>query len=348
MRPKSRETPLLRVENLSIAISRGKKTFTAVDGIGFSLREGEILGIVGESGCGKSLTALSIPGLLPSAARVSSGSISFDGRDLRSLSEQEYCLLRGKEIAMVFQEPALSLNPLMRIGRQIEEMLELHGSKDKKINRNRIVEIMENLGLREGEELIRSYPHQLSGGMCQRVMIALAMIGNPRLLIADEPTTALDLTTQAQILDLMRELNHKRGNAILFISHDLGVIRRLCRRVLVMYAGKIVESGTVEDVFDNPLHEYTKSLIDSIPCRERKGLPLANIPGRVPSVEERLPGCPFAPRCGKAREDCCAAFPAERVFNGKQDECAAHQVYCIQRYGETENNASEERGRGGL
>jgi peptide/nickel transport system ATP-binding protein len=347
MHPKNRETPLLRVENLSIAISRGKKTFTAIDGISFSLREGEILGIVGESGCGKSLTALSIPGLLPSAAKVASGSISFDGQDLRSISEQEYCLIRGKEIAMVFQEPSLSLNPLMRIGRQIEETLELHGSKDKEINRKRVLEIMENLGLREPEKLIRSYPHQLSGGMCQRVMIALAMIGNPRLLIADEPTTALDLTTQAQILDLMKELNHKWGNAILFISHDLGVIKRLCHRVLVMYAGKIAESGTVEDVFDNPLHEYTKSLIGSIPSREKKGLPLANIPGRVPSVEERLPGCPFAPRCGKARESCRTAFPAEKVFSGKQDGCAVHQVYCIQYCGETENNTSGERGKGG-
>ncbi|MDR0709502.1 MAG: ABC transporter ATP-binding protein, partial [Spirochaetaceae bacterium] len=242
--------PLLCVKDLTIDIVRGKKSFSAVKSIGFKLEEGEILGIVGESGCGKSLTALSVPGLLPRAAEVSSGSIAFTGRDLLELPEQELCRIRGNEISMIFQEPLLSLNPLLRIGRQIEESLLLHGKKDRQENRERILAIMASLGLPDPPGLIRAYPHQLSGGMCQRVMIALAMICGPRLLIADEPTTALDTTIQLQILELIKTINKERGTAILFISHDLSVIRRLCHRVLVMYAGKIVESGKVEAVFN--------------------------------------------------------------------------------------------------
>jgi peptide/nickel transport system ATP-binding protein len=314
--------PLLCVKSLTIDIVRGKKSFSAVKGIGFELEEKEILGIVGESGCGKSLTALSIPGLLPRAAKVSSGSVVFEGRNLLTLPEQELCRVRGNEISMIFQEPLLSLNPLLRIGRQIEESLLLHGKKDRRKNRERILEIMASLGLPDPPGLIRAYPHQLSGGMCQRVMIALAMICGPRLLIADEPTTALDATIQAQILELIKTINRERGTAVLFISHDLGVIRRLCHRVLVMYAGKIVESGKTETVFNGPLHEYTKGLIGSIPDRKRKGSALANIPGKVPSIEEQPSGCPFAPRCAKARERCRAMFP-EASFDG------GHRVHCF-------------------
>jgi peptide/nickel transport system ATP-binding protein len=316
-------TPLLCVKDLTIDIVRGKKSFSAVKSIGFELEEGEILGIVGESGCGKSLTALSIPGLLPRAAEVSSGSVIFAGQNLLGLAERELCRVRGNEISMIFQEPLLSLNPLLRIGGQIEESLLLHGKKDRRKNRERILEIMANLGLPDPPGLVRAYPHQLSGGMCQRVMIALAMICGPRLLIADEPTTALDATIQAQILELIKTINKKRGTAVLFISHDLSIIRRLCRRVLVMYAGKIVESGKVETVFNGPLHEYTKGLIGSIPDRKRKGSALANIPGKVPSIEEQLPGCPFAPRCVKARERCRAAFPETVLFEG------GHRVHCF-------------------
>ena len=315
--------PLLCVKNLTIDIVRGKNSFSAVKGIGFKLEEGEILGIVGESGCGKSLTALSVPGLLPLAAKVSSGSVVFGGQNLLALSEQELCRVRGNEISMIFQEPLLSLNPLLRAGRQIEESLLLHGKKDRQKNRERILEIMASLGLPDPPGLMRAYPHQLSGGMCQRVMIALAMVCGPRLLIADEPTTALDATIQAQILELIKTINKERGTAILFISHDLSIIRRLCHRVLVMYAGKIVESGKVEAVFNGPLHEYTKGLTGSIPDRKRKGSALANIPGKVPSIEERLPGCPFAPRCAKAREQCRAAFPKAALFEG------GHRVHCI-------------------
>ncbi|MDR1410831.1 MAG: ABC transporter ATP-binding protein, partial [Spirochaetaceae bacterium] len=217
-------TPLLRVKELAIDIVHGKDTFPAVKSISFEIGEGEILGIVGESGCGKSLTALSIPGLLPRAAQASSGSIFFEGRDLLTLPEQDLCRIRGKEISMVFQEPLLSLNPLLRVGRQIEESLLLHGKKDRKGNREQVLDIMARLGLPDPPSLIRAYPHQLSGGMCQRVMIALAMICGPRLLITDEPTTALDATIQTQILGLIKKINKERGTAILFISHDLGII----------------------------------------------------------------------------------------------------------------------------
>jgi peptide/nickel transport system ATP-binding protein len=316
-------TPLLRVENLAIDIVRGKSFLPAVKGISFYLDEGEILGIVGESGCGKSLTALSVPGLLPRAAKVSSGDVVFRGRSLPALSERELCRIRGKDISMIFQEPLLSLNPLLRIGRQIEESLLLHGEKDRRANRERILEIMTRLNLPDPPRLVRAYPHELSGGMCQRAMIAAAMICGPGLLIADEPTTALDAVTQAQIIGLIKNLNEKRETAVLFISHDLSVIRRLCRRVLVMYAGKIVESGKVEDVFERPLHEYTRGLIASIPGREMKGRALANIPGKVPSIEEQFPGCPFAPRCVKARERCRTAFPEAVSFGGGQS------VYCF-------------------
>ncbi|MDR0451459.1 MAG: ABC transporter ATP-binding protein [Treponema sp.] len=317
-------TPLLRVKDLAINIVHGKNVFSAVKSISFELWEGEILGIVGESGCGKSLTALAIPGLLPQAAEAGSGSVFFEGRNLLALSEQELCRVRGNEISMVFQEPLLSLNPLLRVGRQIEESLLLHGKKDRKNNREQILGIMESLGLPDPAGLFRAYPHQLSGGMCQRVMIALAMICGPRLLIADEPTTALDAAIQAQIIGLIRKINRERGTAVLFISHDLGVIRRLCHRVLVMYAGKIVESGKAEDVFRRPLHEYTRGLIGSIPDRKRKGSALANIPGKVPSVEEQLPGCPFAPRCAKARERCREAFPEATAFgSGQRVHCFA-------------------------
>ncbi|GHU84996.1 ABC transporter ATP-binding protein [Spirochaetia bacterium] len=339
-------TPLLQVEHLSVGITRGKNIYTAVDDISFTIDSGEILGIVGESGCGKSLTALSIPGLLPGtpagarlcrgsttgAATVTGGSICFNGRNLRTLPEQELYSIRGKEISMVFQEPALSLNPLEKIGAQIAEPLVLHGEKDKALNRKRVLELMENLGLPSPEKLVRSYPHQLSGGMNQRVMIALSVICRPRLLIADEPTTALDVTIQAQILELMKKINRELGTSILFISHDLSVIRRLCGRVLMMYAGKILESGTVEDVFSHPIHEYTRGLLGSIPGRDRKGAALTSIPGKVPAIEETLHGCPFAPRCGMAQKRCWTEFPtgtADRDTGAGREIALPHRVHCI-------------------
>jgi peptide/nickel transport system ATP-binding protein len=325
---------LLEVRNLSVNIRRGKRLLSALEDICFDIYPGEILGIVGESGCGKSLTALSIPGLLAPPAEISGGSIRFapggdggtatatendKGSNLLALGEKELCRIRGKEISMIFQEPFSSLNPLMKAGSQIGETLELHGEKDKGRIKSRTLELMKSLGLPEPEKLLNAYPHRLSGGMCQRVMIALAVVCRPRLLIADEPTTALDLTTQSQILALMKKINRDLGTSILFISHDLGVIKNLCTRVLVMYAGRIVEEGPVEEVFSRPAHEYTRGLLGSLPGRDTKGRDLANIPGKVPSVEEgRPPGCPFHPRCGKAGERCKGEFPPLRILSGQR------------------------------
>jgi peptide/nickel transport system ATP-binding protein len=323
------KTPLLSVQRLSVEIRKGNKNvLNAVKDISFDIYPGEIVGILGESGCGKSLTCLSIPGLLTGGVQVSGGSAFFsrnrDRQDLFTLPEKELCEIRGKEISMVFQEPYASLNPLLKIGGQIAESLYAHGEKDKAAAKRKVLGIIEDLGLEEPEKLLDAYPHRLSGGMCQRVMIALAMICRPRLLIADEPTTALDVTVQTQILELMKRINAEYGTSILFVSHDLSVISRLCGRVLVMYAGRLVEEGNAGEVFSRPDHEYTRGLIGSIPGRDSKGRDLANIPGKVPSIEDkRPPGCPFAPRCRRAMPVCAAAFPEERVTGEN------HKVRCI-------------------
>jgi peptide/nickel transport system ATP-binding protein len=316
---------LLTVQHLSIGVRRGTDTFTAVDDISFHIEEGEILGLVGESGCGKSLTCLSIPALLAPGVERLGGEIFFRGRSLSALSPAELGRLRGKEISMIFQEPAASLNPLHRIGQQIAEVLELHGLGDKKSRRAEALDMMAALGLPEPERLYRAYPHELSGGMCQRVMIAVAAICRPALLLADEPTTALDTAAQAQILDLLQKINRDLGAAVLFVSHDLGLVSRLCRRALVMYAGKIVEAGPADAVFSRPAHPYTQSLIGAIPRREQKGKPLSSIPGRVPPIEEPRRGCPFAPRCARAEERCAASFPGPATLeDGRQVYCARY------------------------
>ncbi|MDR0553661.1 MAG: ABC transporter ATP-binding protein [Treponema sp.] len=322
-------TPLLEVSRLSIGIRRETELLSAVDDISFSVRRGEILGIVGESGCGKSLTCLSIVNLLPEAAKITGGTIAYfqenaeNARNMASLSERELCRIRGKEIAMIFQEPRQSLNPLEKIGPQITETLELHGMKNRKTARQLALEMLTTLGFGEPEAVFRSYPHQLSGGMCQRVMIAIAAICRPRLLIADEPSAALDAAAQDQILALLGRINRDFNTAILFVSHDLSVVHRFCERFLVMYAGKILEEGPAELLFSAPAHPYTKGLTGAIPRKERRGSPLANIPGRVPSIESRLPGCPFAPRCAQAQAQCSAAFPPEARLS------AEHRVHCF-------------------
>jgi peptide/nickel transport system ATP-binding protein len=317
-------TALLEVEHLSIGVKRGKETFTVVDDIGFHIKKGELLALVGESGCGKSLTCLSIPALLAPGVERLGGNIVFKGRSLTALPQEELIRLRGNEISMIFQEPGASLNPLHRIGTQIAETLELHNlGNNKKKRRAEVLDIMEHLGLPEPDKLFRAWPHELSGGMCQRVMIAIAAICRPALLLADEPTTALDTATQTQILGLLRKINREFGTAILFVSHDLGLVSRICRRTLVMYAGKIVESGPTEDVFSRPAHPYTQCLIGAIPRRDRKGKPLTHIPGRVPPIEEPRRGCPFAPRCAGAEERCAAAFPEAIILGG------GHWVYCV-------------------
>ena len=321
---------LLSVKNLSIGIrlklpGGEEKFFDFVENISFNIYPGEIVGLVGESGSGKSLTAFSIPGLMDESRKVSGGSIFFSVdestgnnkmADLLTLSDRELRNIRGKEISMIFQEPFSSLNPLVKIGDQIGETLMLHGEKDKSKIKKQVIELMGKLKLPDPEKLMESYPHRLSGGMCQRVMIALAIICRPRLLIADEPTTALDQNTQSKILAQMKEINRDLGTSILFISHDLGLIKDFCNRVIVMYSGRILEQGTTAEIFNNPAHEYTKGLLRCIPGRANRGKDLAAIPGRIPSLEEGKPrGCPFQNRCEKALAECKESFPPERKIS---------------------------------
>ena len=326
---------LLEARNLSVGIRRRGAYLPAVEDVSFDIEAGEIAGLAGESGCGKTLTALSIAGLLPRAAEIGGGAIRFnpggpdaagDSSDLLALDEDALCRIRGKEISMIFQESRESLNPLMRAGAQIAETLELHGLGDKKQSRAAALDMIARLGFADPAQVWSAFPHQLSGGMCQRVMIAIAAICRPRLLIADEPVTALDAAAGDQILELLARINRESGAAILCISHDLSVVRRFCRRFLVMYAGKIVEEGPAEALFSSPAHPYTKGLIGAIPGREQRGRLLANIPGQAPSIEDRLSGCPFAPRCPQVREPCRAAFPPAMDLGGGR---AGHRVHCF-------------------
>ena len=321
---------LLEIKNLSIGIRRGKKLLSAVEDVSFNIGKGEILGIVGESGAGKTLTALSIPGLLGEEMELSSGSIFFLGRNLLKLSEKELAAVRGKEISMIFQEPFASLNPLQKAGVQIRETAELHGEKDRAKIDKQVMELMQKLRFTEPEKVLDTYPHRLSGGMCQRVMIALAIICRPKLLIADEPTTALDKNTQSQIISLLKEINFSLGTSILFISHDLELIKSIAHRVLVMYSGRILEAGDSDEIFSNPSHEYTRGLLNSIPDRTKKGKDLAAIPGKIPSLEEGRPeGCPFHPRCEKARQECRETFPPARSVSGRETGTAVHTSHCV-------------------
>lgn len=315
--------PILQVSGLTVKAATNEGTFTVIDHIDFSMQKGEILGIVGESGCGKSMTALSIAGLLPANVQVSEGKILFDGKDLKTLSPAQVRSVQGRELSVIFQEPMTSLNPLMKIGRQVGETLALHTDFSRQEIRERTRDILGHVGLPNPEELLDAYPHELSGGMRQRVMIAMAVICKPKLLIADEPTTALDVTIQAQILELLREINREVGCAILFISHDLGVISQLCSRTAVMYAGTIVEEGKTEDLFCHPAHAYTQGLLQAIPTRASRGKWLYNIPGSVPDLSSRDKGCPFASRCGCAGEACLSARP------GRVDLPDGHRVYCV-------------------
>ncbi len=302
---------ILEIKDLTLGVTeRDGSMAVAVDHISFEVRAGEILGIVGESGCGKSLTVMSLMGLLREDVKALEGQILFQGEDLLAVSEERRREINGKDMSIIYQEPMTSLNPLMRIERQVAEPLRLHGSYSREELHQKALALLTEVGIQDPEACLRAYPHQLSGGMRQRVMIAMATICSPRILLADEPTTALDVTTQAHVLDLLKRINREYGTAILFISHDLGVINRICDRVLVMYAGKIVEAGTNRDILDAPCHEYTRGLIRSIPTRDRKGKELPSIPGRVPSVEDPKEPCPFAPRCRRAMEICHREAPA--------------------------------------
>ncbi|HEY2539340.1 MAG TPA: ABC transporter ATP-binding protein [Stellaceae bacterium] len=324
-----RETePILDIVDLRTWFFSRDGVVRAVDGVSFHVNPGETLAIVGESGCGKSVTALSILRLIPSPpGRIVSGSIKFAGRDLLGLTQSAMRQIRGNEISMIFQEPMTSLNPVLTIGRQIAETLILHQGLGRKAARAKAVDMLRLVNIPEAEQRVAEYPHQLSGGMRQRVMIAMALACNPQLLIADEPTTALDVTIQAQILDLMRELKQKIDAAIVLITHDLGVVAEMAQRVVVMYAGRKIEEATVGELFRRPLHPYTRGLLASIP---RLGASLggqaprlAEIPGMVPSLTEGIPGCAFAARCDIAAEICRRAPP------GLEEKRPGHFAACF-------------------
>ena len=315
---------LLEVESLRTRFF-GEHTVTrAVEDLSFTIAPGETLGLVGESGCGKSVTALSIMRLLPKNGRAVSGAVRFDGRNLLDLSEIEMRAVRGDRIAMIFQEPMTSLNPVHTIGEQIAEVVRIHQGASRAAAMAHAEEMLRLVRIPDASRRVRDYPHHFSGGMRQRAMIAMALACSPNLLIADEPTTALDVTIQAQILRLMLELKERIGAAILMITHDLGVVAETCQRVIVMYAGQIVEEATVEELFDHPSHPYTRGLMGSIPRgadRRRRRLP--EIPGVVPNLTEPIAGCAFAPRCSLAIDACRAAPVALR------EVAPGHRVACI-------------------
>jgi oligopeptide/dipeptide ABC transporter ATP-binding protein len=290
--------PLLSVEDLKVEFWTSRGTVHAVNGVSFDIAPGETLGIVGESGCGKSVTSLALLGILPRAGRVTSGRAMFEGRDLLTLSDRELRKIRGKDAAMIFQDPMTSLNPVLTVGRQIRESLEAHLDLDKAAARRRVVELLDQVGIPSAAQRLNDYPHQFSGGMRQRVMIAMALACEPKLLIADEPTTALDVTIQAQILELLRELVRERETALILITHDLGVVAGMCERVNVMYAGMFMETGGAEQLFARPRHPYTLGLLQSVPRLDSvRGQRLQPIEGAPRDMLEPPRACPFQPRC---------------------------------------------------
>jgi peptide/nickel transport system ATP-binding protein len=305
---------LLEVEDLQVHFRTPEGVNRAVDGVSFHVNEGETLAVVGESGCGKSVTAMSILRLIPEPPGKIAGSIRFQGRELLELSDREMRGIRGNDISMVFQEPMTSLNPVLTIGRQVRETLSLHQGLDKKAAIARAVEMLALVGIPDPDRRVRQYPHQLSGGMRQRVMIAIALACNPKLLIADEPTTALDVTIQAQILDLMYDLKRRVGAAIVLITHDLGVVAEVAERVMVMYAGQKVEEAPVVELYRGPRHPYTQGLLGAVPkigsSLTAATIRLAEIPGQVPELKQRVDGCVFAGRCVLATDLCRAIAPA--------------------------------------
>ena len=323
---------LLNVENLSVAFKYERRYIPVTHDVSFQVRSGEILGLVGESGSGKSVTAKVIMGLLPrGSSKIVSGRVVLEGRDVTKLTPKEFCGLRGKQAAMIFQEPMTSLNPVYTCGNQLVEAIRLHQSLSREQAWEAGIEMLRQVGIPEPQTRMKNYPHEMSGGMRQRVMIAMALCCNPHLLIADEPTTALDPTIQAQIIELIKDLQQKRGMSVLFISHDLGVIAETCHRVVVLYAGSVMESAPVRTLFHQPLHPYTKGLIASIP---KAG---AKVSGRLPSIEGSVPhftdmpvGCPFHPRCPYAGERC-----RQEMAPLTGDE--THQVRCFYAEGRNEH-----------
>lgn len=315
---------LLEVKDLRTQFKRGKKDWiTAVNGVSFNVNAGEIVGLVGESGCGKSVTSLSVMRLHNERLTKISGSIKFGGKEVLDLTTSEMQSMRGNEMSMILQEPMSALDPIMRIEDQLAEAISLHNSNMSKAEiHERCVNALKLVGIPEPEMTLRNYPHELSGGMCQRVMIAMAMSCEPKLLIADEPTTALDVTIQAQILALMEDIRNRRNTGILLITHDLGVVAETCSRVIVMYAGNIVEEAPVKELFANPQHPYTEGLIASVPRLGKRLHRLPSIPGSVPDLSVMPEGCRFAPRCKYAQDSCKQKLPElQTVAEGHRCAC---------------------------
>ena len=314
---------ILKVEGLKTSFMTSSGEVQAVRGVSFGVRKGEILGIVGESGSGKSVTSMTILRLLADTARIKEGAIRFEGQDLTKVSEKEMRAIRGQKIAMIFQDPMSSLNPLVPVGKQVAEIMKIHHPEMKPEQlKQRTLELFEQVRIPEAAKRLRSYPHEFSGGMRQRVMIAMALANRPDLLIADEPTTALDVTIQDQILKQLRSLQREYGTSIIFITHDLGVVAELCDRVVVMYGGLIMEEAPIEEIFANPLHPYTMGLLASIPgVHKDKSERLQSIAGSPPDMTSPPAGCPFAPRCPYARNICVAECPPYVQAGGHRAMC---------------------------
>jgi dipeptide transport system ATP-binding protein len=302
--------PIVEIRNLTVEFQTARRALRAVDGLDLSIEEGEVLGVVGESGSGKSVTMLALMGLIPWPGKVIADQLAFDGHDLLGMSAAQRRRIIGKDIAMIFQEPTTSLNPCFTVGFQIMETLKVHEGGSRAERRARTIELLDQVGIPDAASRLDAFPHQLSGGMNQRVMIAMAVACNPRLLIADEPTTALDVTIQAQILDLLLQLQRERGMALVLITHDMAVVAETAERVMVMYAGQAVEQQPVESLFADPRHPYTAALLDALPERSAGKRRLATIPGVVPGLNDRPQGCLFHPRCRFATERCVKVQPS--------------------------------------
>jgi oligopeptide/dipeptide ABC transporter ATP-binding protein len=319
---RERDLPLLEVQDLRVHIPSPRGLVEAVDGVSFAVSQSELVGIVGESGCGKSMLALSIMRLVPEPGRIVAGRIALAGRDLLGLAERDMRLVRGGEVGMIFQDPSASLNPVMRVGRQIRETIEAHDAAGGAKAWRRAVDMLRAVRIPEPETRARDYPHQYSGGMRQRVVIAIGTANRPQLLIADEPTTALDVTVQAQIMELLRAMNEENGTAIILITHNIALVSRFCTRVLVMYAGRMVEAGPTLEVFENPRHPYTAALLKSVPRVEaRLTEGLAAIDGKPPDLAHKSSGCAFHPRCAQRRDICTREQPPEFVAGGRMARC---------------------------
>ena len=329
---------LLEIENLSVEFPSQNGVMHAVDGISLTLEEGEVLGIVGESGSGKSVTMMALMGLVAYPGRVRADKLRFAGHDLMTLSASERNKLTGKDVAMIFQDPTTSLNPCFTVGFQLAETLRLHLGMDRKAATRKAIELLEQVGIPAPESRLKAYPHQLSGGMNQRVMIAMAIACNPRLLIADEPTTALDVTIQAQILDLLRSLQKERGMALVLITHNMGVVSEMAQRVAVMYAGQIMEEQSTHALFNMPQHPYTEALLSALPERSDGSARLATIPGMVPGLYDRPTGCLFAPRCAYATEHCADVRPPLRPWQSASQ--AGGMVRCHYPLGDPDREAA--------